>query len=157
MDRIWIRQKPMVCLLCGYKAKGQDLKSGEVLLCPNDGCKGVYCSKCFTDINNKCTLCRNPIDYGDITDISEEKYILTRVGLVVLIANNDNNSIMFSNGLITETSFRDSTDVMEEDAVNRLPERKRLRELQTKKSRTRKRKYSWVLVRGSGDEGDDES
>lgn len=53
-----------------------DIRSGEVVLCGNGSCKGVYCSHCFVDINNKCTLCSNPIDYGDITDISEEKYKL---------------------------------------------------------------------------------
>ncbi|XP_025200427.1 DC-STAMP domain-containing protein 2-like [Melanaphis sacchari] len=73
LDRIWSRQKQTVCLLCGYKAKKIDLKSGEIVSCDNGNCKGVYCSKCFTDIDNKCTLCSNPINYGDITDISEEK------------------------------------------------------------------------------------
>ncbi|XP_026805112.1 DC-STAMP domain-containing protein 2-like [Rhopalosiphum maidis] len=73
LDRIWSRKKQIVCFLCGYKAKKIDLKSGEIVSCDNGNCKGVYCSKCFTDIDNKCTLCSNPINYGDITDISEEK------------------------------------------------------------------------------------
>ncbi|XP_060852767.1 DC-STAMP domain-containing protein 2-like [Rhopalosiphum padi] len=73
LDRIWSRKKQIVCLICGYKAKKIDLKSGEIVSCDNGNCKGVYCSKCFTDIDNKCTLCSNPINYGDITDISEEK------------------------------------------------------------------------------------
>ncbi|KAE9542621.1 hypothetical protein AGLY_002532, partial [Aphis glycines] len=73
LDRIWSRKKQIVCLLCGYKAKEIDLKSGEIVKCDNGNCKGVYCSKCFKDIDNKCTLCSNPINYGDITDISEEK------------------------------------------------------------------------------------
>ncbi|XP_025422049.1 DC-STAMP domain-containing protein 2-like [Sipha flava] len=63
----------MVCILCGYKAKEMDLKSGHIVLCTNEGCKGIYCSKCFVDIRNKCTLCSNPLEYGDITDVSEEK------------------------------------------------------------------------------------
>ncbi|KAL4097578.1 hypothetical protein QTP88_022329 [Uroleucon formosanum] len=73
LDRIWSRKKQTVCLLCGYKAKERDFKLGEIILCANENCKGVYCSKCFTDIDNICTLCSNPIHYGDITDISEEK------------------------------------------------------------------------------------
>ncbi|VVC30076.1 Dendritic cell-specific transmembrane protein-like [Cinara cedri] len=127
LDHVWRRRKATVCLLCGYKVKGTDLKSGEVLLCPNDGCKGVYCSRCFADIKNKCTLCSKPINYGDITDISEEK---------------------------------DSTDVSDEDVFNRLPERRRSRKLQTKKTcRTRKKTLPAVSIRkiSSGDEGDDES
>lgn len=76
LDRIWSRKKQTVCLLCGYKAKKSDFKSGEMILCANGNCKGVYCSKCFTDIDNICTLCSNPIHYGDITDISEEKYAI---------------------------------------------------------------------------------
>lgn len=88
----------MVCLLCGYKAKDVDLKSGEVVTCPHDGCKGVYCKQCFTDINNKCTLCSNPISYGDATDISEEKY--TRLAIFVncllsrLLCPHNNNMIL---------------------------------------------------------------
>lgn len=74
LDRVWSRQKQIVCLLCGYKTKKTSSKANDLILCANEGCNGVYCSKCFVDINNQCTLCSSPINYGDITDISEEKY-----------------------------------------------------------------------------------
>ncbi|XP_050526772.1 DC-STAMP domain-containing protein 2-like [Daktulosphaira vitifoliae] len=72
-EHIWRRNKQYVCLLCGYKAKGNDFKTGNMIKCFNEGCKGIYCHKCFADIDNRCTLCKKPIDYGDMTDISEEK------------------------------------------------------------------------------------
>ncbi|XP_050421370.1 DC-STAMP domain-containing protein 2-like [Adelges cooleyi] len=73
LEHIWRRKKQIVCLLCGYKAKDSDFKKGNMMKCENENCRGVYCSKCFADINNRCTLCKKPIDYGDATDISEEK------------------------------------------------------------------------------------
>jgi hypothetical protein len=34
---------------------------------------GVYCYECYDDLNNMCTVCMNPIDYGDVSDMSEER------------------------------------------------------------------------------------
>lgn len=62
-----------MCLICGYKAKETDIQLGNIVICANEGCKGVYCLNCFNDINNQCTLCSKPLNYGDITDISEEE------------------------------------------------------------------------------------
>ena len=33
----------------------------------------VYCNECYADLNNLCSACLNPVDYGDFSDVSEEK------------------------------------------------------------------------------------
>ena len=35
----------------------------------------IYCMDCFTDINNLCTVCMSPVDYGDLSDMSEERSV----------------------------------------------------------------------------------
>ena len=37
----------------------------------------IYCLECFEDINNMCTVCMNPVDYGDFADVSEERYSIS--------------------------------------------------------------------------------
>ena len=32
----------------------------------------VYCKGCFAEMNNMCTACLKPIDYGDMSDVSQE-------------------------------------------------------------------------------------
>ena len=32
----------------------------------------VYCRGCFAEMNNMCTACLKPIDYGDMSDVSQE-------------------------------------------------------------------------------------
>ena len=34
---------------------------------------GVYCRACYEDINNMCTACMKPVEYGDLSDIDEER------------------------------------------------------------------------------------
>ena len=33
----------------------------------------VYCSGCYEALNNMCTVCMRPVDYGDASDESEER------------------------------------------------------------------------------------
>nr|XP_022915645.1 DC-STAMP domain-containing protein 2-like [Onthophagus taurus] len=66
--------KPMnqtVCLLCGEIFREGD--KVKPIRCQTPGCAGTYCEKCFEDLQNVCTICLDPIQYGDLSDISEEK------------------------------------------------------------------------------------
>ncbi|KZC07081.1 DC-STAMP domain-containing protein 2, partial [Dufourea novaeangliae] len=78
-DRLWATcpflnvffpRKQKMCLLCGAPEHSDD---NPHIKCPTPGCVGLFCPQCFADLQNLCTICRSPIDYGDISDISEEK------------------------------------------------------------------------------------
>ncbi|XP_064611706.1 DC-STAMP domain-containing protein 2-like [Liolophura sinensis] len=58
------------CLCCGAEGNPRDLVN--FYHCPSGDCDAVYCVDCYSDINNICTVCMNPVDYGDISDESEE-------------------------------------------------------------------------------------
>ncbi|XP_062576153.1 DC-STAMP domain-containing protein 2-like [Saccostrea cucullata] len=59
------------CLSCGNEGRFDD--NVNFHHCQNKDCEAVYCLDCFTDLNNMCTVCMNPVDYGDHSDISEER------------------------------------------------------------------------------------
>ncbi|KAF5297553.1 hypothetical protein FQR65_LT09984 [Abscondita terminalis] len=59
------------CMLCGEVFRETDLI--KPVRCSRPGCPGIYCLQCFTDLQNLCTICLEPIQYGDLSDISEEK------------------------------------------------------------------------------------
>nr|XP_034321103.1 DC-STAMP domain-containing protein 2 isoform X1 [Crassostrea gigas] len=63
--------KRKYCLSCGEEGRFDD--HVNYFHCQNSDCTAVYCMDCFTDINNICTVCMNPVDYGDLSDISEER------------------------------------------------------------------------------------
>ncbi|XP_068981009.1 DC-STAMP domain-containing protein 2-like [Bombus flavifrons] len=67
---IFFPSKQKACLLCGTVERDED----PHVKCPTPGCIGLYCTQCFTDLQNLCTICRSPMDYGDLSDMSEEKY-----------------------------------------------------------------------------------
>ncbi|KAI5712786.1 hypothetical protein M8J75_011137 [Diaphorina citri] len=57
------------CLVCGtFQTEGITLHH-----CPTPGCIGTYCDECFADLHNVCTICKSPLEYGDLSDVSEEK------------------------------------------------------------------------------------
>nr|XP_018907459.1 PREDICTED: DC-STAMP domain-containing protein 2-like [Bemisia tabaci] len=58
-----------VCLLDGESGTADD----ELVHCSKADCIGLYHGKCYQELNNDCTICRKPIEYGDLSDISEEK------------------------------------------------------------------------------------
>lgn len=62
--------KQTVCLLCGAVERFD--KSPHVK-CMTPDCVGLFCIQCFADLQNLCTICRSPMDYGDLSDLSEEK------------------------------------------------------------------------------------
>ncbi|XP_076648285.1 uncharacterized protein LOC143356460 [Halictus rubicundus] len=78
-DRLWVvcpclnmlfPRKQKMCLLCGA------VEQSDVdphIKCTTPGCVGLYCPTCFADLQNICTICRSPVDYGDLSDLSEEK------------------------------------------------------------------------------------
>ncbi|RZC33618.1 DC-STAMP domain-containing protein 2-like [Asbolus verrucosus] len=63
--------KQEACLLCGEVFRESD--EIKPIKCATPDCPGVYCRKCFNDLQNLCTVCLSPIEYGDMSDISEEK------------------------------------------------------------------------------------
>ncbi|XP_046414178.1 DC-STAMP domain-containing protein 2-like [Neodiprion virginianus] len=58
------------CLLCGAVER----EDQSLIKCPKPTCIGLFCVQCFADLQNRCTICMEPIDYGDLSDISEERY-----------------------------------------------------------------------------------
>ena len=65
---IFGNKKESACILCGaVESKKTILKK-----CKTPDCPGKYCLNCYSKLENICTICQHPIDYGDITDISEE-------------------------------------------------------------------------------------
>ena len=65
------------CILCGAEGRPQDMD--RFTHCANYGCNTVYCNECYEELNNLCTVCMNPVDYGDLSDASEE----VRFGIVL--------------------------------------------------------------------------
>ncbi|KYN11324.1 DC-STAMP domain-containing protein 2 [Trachymyrmex cornetzi] len=63
-------QKQNVCLLCGSVERSD---REPHIKCAMPGCLGLFCIQCFADLQNLCTICRSPIEYGDLSDISEER------------------------------------------------------------------------------------
>lgn len=62
--------KQTACLLCGAIERPEHEPH---IKCPTPGCVGLYCTQCFADLQKLCTICRMPVEYGDLTDMSEEK------------------------------------------------------------------------------------
>ncbi|CAH1790156.1 unnamed protein product [Owenia fusiformis] len=59
------------CLSCGAPGKLSDYEGFKH--CDNQDCDAVYCNDCFEELNNICTVCMKPVDYGDYSDFSEER------------------------------------------------------------------------------------
>ncbi|KAJ8687119.1 hypothetical protein QAD02_022913 [Eretmocerus hayati] len=70
LNRLWPLKLRNACLVCGTPERD---KSAPHVRCPTPGCLGVYCPQCFADLRKLCTVCLSPLDYGDLTDISEER------------------------------------------------------------------------------------
>ena len=66
------------CILCGKEGKPQDMDN--FTHCGNYGCQGIYCNDCYGELNNICTICMNPVDYGDLSDASEEVRFVSSYG-----------------------------------------------------------------------------
>ncbi|EEB18012.1 conserved hypothetical protein [Pediculus humanus corporis] len=58
------------CLLCKVKITSEYSK----IKCNTEKCVGVYCNDCFS-ILKCCSICTDPVDYGDLSDYSEEKQV----------------------------------------------------------------------------------
>ncbi|XP_014607665.1 PREDICTED: uncharacterized protein LOC106788694 [Polistes canadensis] len=61
-------QKEETCLLCG----AVKLDDNTHIKCPTPNCVGLFCLQCFEDLQNICTICQSPLEYGDLSDMSEE-------------------------------------------------------------------------------------
>lgn len=62
-----LRKPPCDCLLCKINLVGM-----EKVKCPTPNCIGLYCRSCYTTIKF-CSICLDPAEYGDMSDVSEEK------------------------------------------------------------------------------------
>ncbi|XP_043680445.1 uncharacterized protein LOC122634949 isoform X1 [Vespula pensylvanica] len=62
-------QKEQACILCGAVQR-DDINPH--IKCPTPDCVGLFCLQCFADLQNTCTICRSPLEYGDLSDMSEE-------------------------------------------------------------------------------------
>jgi hypothetical protein len=70
-DGVWKVRVGRSCLLCGT----QFYHEGEMVLCDRLNCKGCYCKDCFAMLRQQCTLCLEPEEYGDLSEISQEKWV----------------------------------------------------------------------------------
>ncbi|XP_059050497.1 uncharacterized protein LOC131845449 [Achroia grisella] len=67
-----INPKEPHCLLCGTEEHRNDANT-RLQRCNSINCLGIYCTSCFVDIGQLCTVCLSPNDYGDLSDVSLEK------------------------------------------------------------------------------------
>nr|XP_037278203.1 DC-STAMP domain-containing protein 2-like [Rhipicephalus microplus] len=68
LNLVGIRRKN--CLSCGTSGAMDDAQGFRQ--CATPTCKAVYCVECFDELENVCTVCLNPAEYGDLFDVSEE-------------------------------------------------------------------------------------
>lgn len=59
------------CIGCTIEGDIDDRSNFEH--CENEGCGAVYCLDCYYDLHNICTVCMKPVDYGDLSDVDEER------------------------------------------------------------------------------------
>ncbi|CAG4964297.1 unnamed protein product [Parnassius apollo] len=64
--------KDPICLLCEIEEEPNNVVA-KLVKCDTPKCPGVYCTKCFNDLGQLCTICLSPVDYGDLSDVSLEK------------------------------------------------------------------------------------
>ncbi|XP_021695181.1 DC-STAMP domain-containing protein 2 [Aedes aegypti] len=57
------------CIFCSER-----IAENEAVSCLRPGCVGVYCYECFVEIQNLCTICSEPMDSSDQSDISIERF-----------------------------------------------------------------------------------
>lgn len=69
LNALFGRKKENACILCGQVED----KDNPLKRCQTPDCPGKYCLKCYATLQNICTICQNPIEYGDLSDVSEEK------------------------------------------------------------------------------------
>ncbi|PSN35586.1 DC-STAMP domain-containing protein 2 [Blattella germanica] len=65
------KSKKEMCVLCGkvFQVGNQE----QLIRCSTPNCPGLYCLNCYADINDLCTICKKPVEYGDLSDESLEK------------------------------------------------------------------------------------
>ncbi|KAG4079821.1 hypothetical protein HA402_014952 [Bradysia odoriphaga] len=69
LNRFWIVRKilgeDMTCTLCAISSK-------KLKKCESPNCTVKYCEECISLLKGTCPICMNPVEYGDLSDISEE-------------------------------------------------------------------------------------
>lgn len=59
------------CVLCATPEREGDAATA-LQHCATPGCAGQYCATCYGELGRLCTACKMPVDYGDVSDISDE-------------------------------------------------------------------------------------
>lgn len=76
-NHFWIFRKLLgrgyehYCMLCGMAFERID-DADVVKACVQWNCSARYCVNCFDQLDGSCAICMKPVDYGDMSDISEE-------------------------------------------------------------------------------------
>ncbi|XP_033606754.1 DC-STAMP domain-containing protein 2 [Cryptotermes secundus] len=71
LDIILWDSKQKMCILCGKVVRKGDKE--QLIICPTPNCCGQYCTECYADLKNLCTICKKPTEYGDLSDESIER------------------------------------------------------------------------------------
>ncbi|XP_068083933.1 DC-STAMP domain-containing protein 2-like [Anabrus simplex] len=58
------------CVVCATVIRASDTEN--IIRCKKLGCLGRYCVECYADMKNMCTICMEPMEYGDLSDVSVE-------------------------------------------------------------------------------------
>ncbi|XP_063217826.1 DC-STAMP domain-containing protein 2-like isoform X2 [Bacillus rossius redtenbacheri] len=64
-------KKDPACLLCAHVIR--EGRGERAVRCYKPGCPGTYCEPCFAELGGMCTLCMEPVEYGDLSDVSLEE------------------------------------------------------------------------------------
>lgn len=67
---LWDSKQEM-CILCGQVVRKGDKE--QLIKCPTPNCCGQYCTSCYAELKNLCTICKQPTEYGDLSDESIER------------------------------------------------------------------------------------
>lgn len=64
------KKKEMKCILCQVSVSNED----GFKKCETAQCLGTFCFDCYSSLKY-CIICTHPAEYGDQTDLSEEKQV----------------------------------------------------------------------------------
>ncbi|XP_049771090.1 DC-STAMP domain-containing protein 2 [Schistocerca cancellata] len=129
LQRIIPHTPQKACLVCAET-------QGELKSCPKLDCAGTYCHQCFKDLKNICTICMEPIEYGDLTDVSEEKGSSEEENTTAGVQNGASKADHGKHGEITPaypTEYQYDTKSVSGNNSAPFPSRPRFKDLEAQK------------------------